>query len=203
MASTSRWVRARTWAVVAVGAASALPLVFGAAPAGAATGRKVSVTYSCTASVPIVGNETFSSPIAVSGKTPASVAPGGAVKMTGFQSSVTISSSFVNEAISYGITSISGKITTFDILATDAKSATVNAAKKAITIPSTKLVENEALTLTLPKTAITIGSWTASKKGKMTFTSGKVAFSLVTSLATVPVSCTASKPPAISTTTVS
>lgn len=141
--------------------------------AGSAGATTTSVAYNCN--VPIVG--TISGSVNVSASSPAVVPLKSKVSLTGVQVSLTIPASYVNDLISYGITKVSGKATKADITATDAKVATVNAAKHAVTIGPYTLVENQPLTVTVPAEPRTVGTWAPAAAGTMQFSAGTVALS--------------------------
>jgi hypothetical protein len=191
---STRWGRARTFAVAGAAAATGLVLAVGAGPAGAAAPRtvhSVATTYSCSATV-LGSAHTFTSSITLSGTVPASVAaPGDKVSMTGFQSKVTIPASLVSTAETYGVTWVSAGGFVWYIRATDAKVAPVNAGS-GLSIPQTTLPKPAAnVTVTVPKTAKTVGPWTSSAKGTMVFTDGILKFTLNDNLGlSVPISCT-------------
>lgn len=204
---TTRWGRARTWAVAGTGAATGLVLAISAGPAGAVAPRtiqrSVSATYSCTATI-FGSPHSFTSPISMSGKTPTTVKPGVKVSMTGFQSKVTIPKSLVQTAESDGVTSISASAFTWDLKATDAKVATVNAGP-GISLASTPLPNPAAnLVVTLPKAAKTVSGWVAVKAGTMTITDSTLKFTLNDNFnVAVPVSCTPHPAVTLAKTTVS
>ena len=177
MGATSCWRRPRTWPVAGVGAAIALVLALGAAPARADVGA----TYIITATFP-TGKQSLPCTFTIKGQTPTSIAaPGDKVTMTGFQFAITLPPSFVNSIINAGGRMISGKVTVFNISATDAKVATVNAAGSGgIPIPLTTLVPNTSVTFKLPANAIPVGTWTASQTGIMSFNAGNIAFTIAT-----------------------
>jgi hypothetical protein len=181
MGITSRWGRARTVAVAGGAVASGLLLLAGAAPAGAsasAVSPRVVAKYSCSATIPVVGKKSWAGTITVLGTATKTVAPGGAVSVSGWQAQVTIPKSLVDEAGAYA-SSIGGKLTTFNISATDSKTKTINAAGKGITIPTTKISKTSpALTFKLPATPTTVKGWTAVSKGTMTFTTGNAVLNL-------------------------
>ena len=187
---TTRWGRARIWAVAAAGASTGLVLAAGAGPAGAVAPRvTVNATYSCTATV-LGSAHTFTSPISIASVAPAKVAPGAAVKLTGFQSKVTIPASLVSTAESYGVTYVSASGFTWYIHATDAKVANVNAGV-GLSIPKTNLPKPaKNVTVAVPAVAKTVGTWTAGTAGTMTFTDSTLKFTLNDNLGVaVPVSC--------------
>jgi hypothetical protein len=193
MRITSRWGRASTTAVAAGALASGLVLALGAAPAGAAARvapHATKATYNCSASV-LGTTKSFTGSVTIAATAPAKVAPGGKVSLSAFQATIAVPASFVNEAISLGVTSVSGKISAFTINATLAKVAGLNAAGKGIAIPTTKLVKNQALNIKVPTKPATVGTWTAgTKAGTMDFNTGNAAMTLDTSLADVTVTCT-------------
>lgn len=207
---TTRWGRARTWAVAGAGAATGLVLAIGAGPAGAVAPRAtVSATYACTTTV-LGQTETFTSPIKITGSTPAGpVAPGALVKMTGFYSKVTIPKTLVAKAESYGVTWISGKITTWTINATHATAKSKNAAgSTGIAIPKRTLPKPAAaVTIRVPggTATRTVGPWTAAAgAGTMTFTDGTLKFTLNDNLGvSLTVTCNPHPAVTISKTTVS
>ncbi|HEV2361935.1 MAG TPA: DUF6801 domain-containing protein [Acidimicrobiales bacterium] len=205
MSTTSRWVRASRWAVTGGVFASGLLFGLGTPAANASTApRTVSATYSCS-TVVLGSTHTFVSPIAISGKTPTSVAPGAKVSMTGFQAKVTIPSSLVSTAESYGVTYFNGNIKTWYVNATDSKNKSVNAAGTGITIPKTNLPKPAAnVTITVPAAAKTIGTWTAgTTAGAMTFTDGGLIFTLNDNLGVaLTVTCSPKPAATISKTTV-
>jgi hypothetical protein len=172
--AASDWRRARRWTTAGVGTAIGLLLALGAAPASA----NVTDTYTFTDTV-LRETETFAQAVTIDGSTPASVAADGTVSMTGFQFHFTIPAAMVNQWLKYGGRSISGTCKTIDINATDAKTATVNAAgPDGIAISRINLQENKAVTITVPASADTEGTWTASKKGTMRFDTGDIDFTL-------------------------
>jgi len=123
--------------------------------------------------------------------------------MTGFQISVTIPASVVNELIGKGVTPVTMEATVLDINASDAKTKTVNAAKKPFQFGPVTLQKNTPAVFILPPDPITIGTWTALKTGTMTFTTGNAKLVLTSSKTTVNVTCNAKPPATLSTTSVS
>jgi len=180
--------------------AGTLALAAGAAPAGAAVPKTaVKATYSCSATA-LGKTYTYAGSISVSGTTPAKAAPKSAVSMTGWQVVVAIPASIVNEVYKYTHT-ISGTLTTFDIVSTD-NAGTVNAAAPGIKTGTITLKPNTALSIKLPGTAKTVGKWTAGPSGTMTFSTGKVAIALSVLGVNVPVTCSPKPAAVISKTTV-
>lgn len=137
---------------------------------GAGAVRNVAVTYACSTSL----GTTLTAPAAVTGATPAKIAPGSKVSMTGFQAKVTIPASFVTELVDLlGLKNLSGELATFNIVSTN-KASTVNAAGKGIKFGPLALTSGKGLTIGLPAKPTTVGSWTAGTKGTMTFRPGKL-----------------------------
>lgn len=170
--------RRRRLSVRAAGTAAALPLVALAfvPSVGAAPIRHVVADYDCTAIGPL-GQHVLSPPITVTGTAPASVPLGTRVKLSGFQVEITVPASIVNQVLKYA-DALSGRLTTFDVKATDATSATVNVAGKGIAIPTSKLTKNTPLTLVLPAKPATVGSWKPAKVGAMHFSTGALDFTI-------------------------
>lgn len=201
----SRSVRAVAVAFALMAGTGAASLAVAAAPVGATarTTHSVSATYSCTATV-LGSAHTFTSAITLSGTTPATVAPGAYVKMTGFQSKVTIPASLISMAEKYGVKWVSGTSFSWMINATDATVKAKNAGK-GLAIPQTNLPTPAAdVTVTLPSSPKSVGSWIASAAGTMTFTDGHLKFTLNDNLGvSVPVSCNPKPAVTLSKTTVS
>lgn len=152
------------------------PVIAVAFPATAGAGVQrlspaITAKYRCSSNVG--GSATASATVV--GKTPKSVSkPRTAVRMTGFQSIVSIPGSVFDKAYQAGVRSFSGKITKFDITATDATKAVVNVAKTPFKFGPIKLLpkNNPPATIKLPKNPATIGPWTAKAKGTMSFRTG-------------------------------
>jgi hypothetical protein len=158
----------------------------------------VSATYSCKSSL---GISSWSAD--VTGTTPGSVTPGTPVSMTGFQATVTIPASLVDELITKGATAVTMEATVLDVNSTDAKPKTVNSARSHIKFGPVKLYEGMPAVFPLPQYPITIGTWTAGSKGTMVFTAGSAELILTASKLTVKATCKPSSHTTISTTTVS
>lgn len=206
MIVTTRVERARGWAMALAGGATVMALAAGMSPASGAVPRvppathKVSSVYDCNNST--TGAVKFA--VSAAGATPGTVAPGSAVKMTGFQMIVTLPGSVATDLLKYGYRSLSGRASTLDVNSTDAKTKTVNAAKKPLTFPSVKLVKGQAIPIKFPASPATIGSWTPVSKGTMSFTMGNATITLtVPSLGSLTFTCTPSPAAKISTSAVS
>jgi hypothetical protein len=201
MSGISRRTQGRILAVAFAGTMSVASLAFGIGPASAST---VSATYSCSAATP-VGQVTYSGTADFTGTTPATVAPGTTVSMTGFQASMSVPGSLLDEAYGYGVRTATAKVTAFDIDATDATPGTLDAVKKPITVGHLKLLSsgNPTLNGRVPAKAAKIKGWVAGKAGTMSFSPGNAAIDFKSNLGSLAVQCTPSAPvPAISTTTV-
>jgi hypothetical protein len=156
-------------------AAASILLVIVPGVAGAGTGDSalhpyVTAHYRCNAG--IAGSITTSS--VVNGKTPSTAKVGERVHMTGFQSTVSIPGSIFDKAYRAGVRTFSGKVSTLDITAADARNRVVNVAKTPFKFGPIKLLarNNPSLTVHIPTTPRTIGPWTAKAKGTMTFRTG-------------------------------
>jgi hypothetical protein len=189
-------------AVALVGTVSVASVAFALSPASASA---VTATYSCSASTP-VGPVTYSGPADFAGTTPTKVAPGAAVSLTKFQATMTIPGSLLDEAYSYGVRTISAKVTAFDVNATDATPGTVDAPKKPVNVGKVTLKpsDNPPIDVKIPLKAATIKGWVASTAGTMAFSPGAATFDLKSNLGSLSAQCSPTSPvPSISSTTVS
>ncbi len=162
----------RVMSVGALGLALSASAV-GGLPSGAVAPAPVSVSYTC--SLPGLGS--YTGAVNVAANIPATVKLKGKVTLTGVQMSVTVPASLVNEAISFGLTKVSGTVTTADITATDATVPTVNATATPKAFGPVKLVANQPLTVKFPKSPARVGTWSPAGPGTMTFSTGDVAIS--------------------------
>lgn len=169
-------------------------------PSAGALARSVAAPYSCSTQV-LGMTHTLSLPMSVSGATPAKVAPGAKVTMSGWQLTVTVPASLVNEFLRYGVNTLSGRLTNFTIASTNSTGA-VNAAGKGIPLPHSPLQANTPVTVKLPSTPKAIGTWTAGTAGTMTFRTGKALLTFSGLGAPVPVTCLPKPSTTISHTTV-
>jgi hypothetical protein len=143
--------------------------------------------------------------VTFSGTTPAGVSVGTSVVISGFQSTVSVPGSLLDEAYSYGVRSISADVSAFDITATDADVSAVNVVKKPVKVGHTRLLPsgNPSLAIAVPKKPAKVGSWVASAPGAMVFSPGDATFHLKTNLGSLDVQCTPSpEGTTLSTTTV-
>ncbi len=153
---------------VALVSAGALALA-GAAPASAA-GLSGTVPYNCNIANLI--HETID--IGVNATAASSVGPGGTITLTGVQSTTVIPSSLVDTLISaLKITSIAGTVTTFDLNATNATPATINAASTPLPF-SVTVHEGQNASITVPSAPETVGPFTAASSGTVTIVPGEV-----------------------------
>jgi hypothetical protein len=164
---------AGTVALVAPGVASARP-----APVAPRIVRPhVTAFYLCSAQ--LAG--TVKTSATVAGRTPSTVSGAGAkVSMTGFESTFSIPGSVFDKAYQSGVRSFSGKMTKFDVTATDAKTSIVNVAKTPFTFGPIKLLprNNPSVTVHVPTKPATIGPWIARSAGTMTFKTGTTVVTL-------------------------
>jgi hypothetical protein len=188
----------------AVALAGSAGLAFAEGPASAVTSNSVSAPYTCTAATP-KGTFSYSGSASFSGTTPATVAVGTTVVMSGFQAEVSVPGSVLDEAYQEGVRSITAGVSAFDITSTDANTPTVNVVKKLVVIGHTTLApsNNPTLNVAIPHKAAKVGSWVASQQGTMTFTPGSATFEFKTHAGSLSVQCAPSSPAPISTTTVS
>lgn len=201
MGSMTRRTRARRLVLVAA-ASGAVAGTLGATSAGASVRPfQVTAPYSCKGSA-LGESYTFSGSNTVSGTTPTTVTPGTSVSMTEFQAVISVPSSIVNEILQYA-GAISGTVKTYDISATDAKTAKVNVAGSGIAIPKTTLTENQPLNIEVPLSPAAVGPWVAKSKGTMKFKTGATATTLSVAGISVSISCTPNPATVISTTAVS
>jgi hypothetical protein len=192
---------------VAAALAGVVSFAYGAPAFGSSHAKSAAVTasYSCSASTP-VGTQSYTGTASFTGTTPGSVAVGASVLITGFQASVSVPGSLLNEAYGYGVRSITTTVTAFDVSATDATTATIDVPKKPVNVGHLKLASsgNPSITISIPRKAAKVGSWIASQKGTMVFSPGPATIHFKTNLGSLTVQCTpGSQGSVLSTTTVS
>lgn len=191
--------RSRVAALAVLVAALVAGLATVAIVAAGGAQHSVEVSYQCTSSV-----GSITSPVKVTGTTPATVTPGAFVNLTGAQIIVTIPATYVDNIIqSTGANSASGVVTTLDFNSTDAEVATVNAASTPISFGPIGLSSGDDLVVAFPSSSLTVGSWTAYDKGTMSFSPGEAAFTISVTGYTATASCQPTKTVAISQTKVS
>lgn len=150
----------------------------------------VPATYVCTTNV--TGPQTFKASIHAV-PSASSYKPGAAVSLSGFQVVLTIPSSLVSLVESFGITSVSGVVTTFTVATTDAAPASLNVAGKGFAVPTTKLPKvPSSVSVKFPAQPATIKGWKAGTvPGTITFRTGQVVLTVSDNLGdTLPVICT-------------
>jgi hypothetical protein len=151
--------------------------------------------YTLNCSVPIIGNLPLS--VGIFAQAPGSVQAGGSVSLHAVRAHVSIPTNLVNLALFFGITSLSGQITTLDFDATGATPSSVNLASTPISFGPVPLVENQPATFTVPVTPATVGPFTAGSSGTVTFTPGLTELTVI-----LPISCTPTAPAALATTVI-
>ena len=151
-----------------------------AAQGGTLEAIPTSYTYSCT--VPIIG--TLPLTVSISAQAPESAHAGSPVSLHAVRGEIALPTNLVNLALAFGITSLSGQVTTLDFDATNATPTAVNAAPTPLNFGPIPLVENQPATLTIPDTPATVGPWTAGNSGGIAFTPGEINLS-----ALLPISC--------------
>lgn len=162
----------------------------------------VSATYRCSTAL----SSSVTTSYTVVGQTPASVSgPGKYVKMTGFQATFSIPGTVFDKAYHDGVRTFSGKMTKFDVVATDARTAVVNVAKTPFTFGPIKLLSknNPSVTVHIPANPATIGPWVAQSKGTMSFKTGNTSTTLFSpQLGSITTFCSPHPAAVLSTTTV-
>ncbi len=112
------------------------------------------------------------------------------------RSKVEIPASFVNLALSLGVSSLSGQITALDFDATNATPAVVNEAATPIDFGPVALAQGQPAIITVPSTPASVGPWTAANTGTISLSPGETDITIdVASLGLeLPLSCTPSSP---------
>jgi hypothetical protein len=145
-------------------------------------------TYTVNCSV--LGILTVPLTISTFDTSPGSVGTGQPVDLFAVRSHVSIPPSLVDLALAFGVTSLSGSITTLDFNATNATPSTVNAASSAIGFGPLPLTEGQAATFTVPSAPATFGPWVAGAAGgTIDFTPGAIDLTVL-----VPISCVPATP---------
>jgi hypothetical protein len=192
---------------MALAASAGLAMAGGAASASAVSARSqgsVVTPFNCSAVTPL-GTLSGSGTASFSGTTPAHARVGGTVVMSGFQATLTIPGSVLDQLYQAGVHSLTAGVSAFDISATDATDPTVNVVNKLVKVGhlTLKASDNATLTIDIPRKAATVGSWVASQAGTMTFTPGSATVEFKAKAGSLSAQCTPTAPTAISTTTVS
>ena len=190
----------RLCAVLAIGSLTGLPLIVTAPPAGASG----TANYSCSLSLG-GRTQTFTSSATITASAAPSYTKGQEANLTGFQSQFTIPASIVQQWDNSGIDWVEGEVSIFKIDDTSAKVHVVNVARNGFDIGKKTLPNPaRAITLTAPTAPKTVGTWKVVKKGTMDFETGDVSETLTDNLPiNFHVSCTASPPTTIASSTVS
>ncbi len=147
----------------------------------AAVPFKASYTYSCIA--PVIG--AISLPITVSGKVDPVVTNGQKFDLEDVQTTSVIPASLVNTALFFGLKTLSGEVTTFNVHVAGAKPTLLNAAGTGLKFGPVTLKSGTPVTLTLPATPADLGPFTASG-GLVTFTPGSLDLTAIVGITCVP-----------------
>ena len=202
MKSTKNTVARRSLVLAGTTGAAALAAIVPSSFASGAVASPttgVKVPYSCNSAIGSV-----SAPVTIAGTTPATAAALSAVTMSGYQVKVHVPAADVNKVISLThAKSAKGTVTTLDVKSSDAKPATVNAAKKPISFGPVALVMNKALTISVPAKPTTIGSWVAQTAGTMTFSPAGMVLTIDVGTFAVKATCKPTSTVTLSSTTVS
>jgi hypothetical protein len=188
---STRAGRLVTTGILGLASAGALSAAFLAVGTQAASAGTISstLTYSCS----IGGALTFPVPIVVAATAPASVAPSGAVSLTGVQASASIPASTVKTitSVTGPIKSIGGTITGFEFIVAGGTPSTVNAAATPIsfTVP---VKTGAPAVIIAPASPTTVSGFTAGASGTLSITPGNIIIAAtVPKLGSVTVTCTA------------
>ncbi len=161
----------------------------------------VSYTIACD----VLGVITVPLTVHTFAQAPGSVHAGRPLSLHAVRSQVVIPASFVNLALSLGVSSLSGQITTLDFDATNATPSVVNEATAPIDFGPVALVQGQPATITVPNTPASVGPWTAAQTGTISLSPGDTDMTIdVASLGLeLPLSCTPSSPvPTLATTVI-
>ena len=178
---------------VLVGAANLSLAAVSTASTPGLRSASVAESYSCSAVTP-KGTFSYSGTATFKGTTPADAAVGTSVQITGFQATVVIPGSLLDEAYSYGVRSIATTVTAFAITSTDANPATLSVTKRPVKVGHTNLAPsgNPTLNANIPRRPAKVGSWVASHSGTMAFTPDSATLHLKTNLGSLDVNCSPS-----------
>lgn len=182
-----RFTKARILGASALLAAAGIGGLGFASPAGAAVST-ATINYACT--FPILGAETLA--VTITETAPSSVTPGQSFSLTDVQSTTVLPSSLVSTLTLLG-SSVSGTVTTFDVDATNATPATLNAAATPISFGPVTLTSGDSATIVAPSTPETVGPFTAGSSGTIAITPGDLDMTTVLGGNSYAVTCT---PPA-------
>jgi hypothetical protein len=144
-------------------------------------------TYTMDCAVPIIG--TLPLQVSIFATAPGSVQAGRSVSLHAVRSTVAIPASLVDLALEFGITTLSGTISTVDFDATNATPAVLNSLSAPASFGPITLVEGQPATFQVPSTPQTVGPWTAGSSGNtITYTPGEVDLTVLLSFSCTPVS---------------
>ncbi|MHB1504534.1 MAG: DUF6801 domain-containing protein [Acidimicrobiales bacterium] len=147
----------------------------------AAVQFKSTYDYSCIA--PVLG--AISLPVTVTGSVDPVVSSGQKFDLQGVQTSTTIPASLVNTALFFGLKTLSGTVTTFNLHVSGASPALYNAAGTGLAFGPVTLTANTPVTLTLPATAADLGPFQATG-GLVTFTPGSLDLTAIVGIVCTP-----------------
>ncbi len=136
---------------------------------------------------------------------PGSVHAGRPLNLHAVRSKVEIPASFVDLALSLGVSSLSGQFSALDFDATNATPSVVNEAATPIDFGPVALVQGQPATITVPRTPATVGPWTAANTGTISLSPGEtdLTFDIVSLGLELPLACTPSSPvPTLATTVI-
>jgi hypothetical protein len=185
-------VRGKLLAVVAASSVATLGAV--QIPAGNAS-ASATATYSCR--LTLLGKMySYRSAATVNGRPGSgSYSPGAAVKFTSWSTKLVVLPAIVVDELIKHASTISGKVTTFNIAASPGLSPkTVNAARGGISFGTITLVANDAAVSEIPSSPKTVSGWTAnSKRGTFKMQTGTLAISVDATIdakqVVIPVTC--------------
>jgi hypothetical protein len=184
----SRAGRLVTTGVLSLASAGALTGAFLAAGAQAAsaTDSSATVTYACS----LLSTLNFDVPVTMSATAPSSVAPGGAVSLSGYQATASIPASTVDKIITFAgnIKSISGTLTALDVNIKGGSPATVNVASSPIAFTAA-VKKGSPATLTVPASPVAVGGITAGSSGSVVISPGNITIAATVKGIPVTVNC--------------
>jgi hypothetical protein len=175
-----------------IAAVAGAVLTASTAPALAAT--TLTVDYKCTFPAPVGATTTA---ISLSATAPSAVTPGGSLSLTGAQAKAPVAKSTVALLESLGVSSLSGTVTEFDVVAKDASPGTLDLAATPIPFTTSLPMPAATATILVPPQPATFGPWTATGAGPVTLTPATltfVAYLPVYHSTTIPCSAPASAP---------
>lgn len=131
------------------------PLDYPVPPAESLIGI-INAPYHCT-----LGGQPLDVGIAVGGTIPLSVKAGGSLSFTNASGALTIPPATVNALLDAGVRTVSGRVTTQNLVVEGGTPAVQNVAAAGIDIPQTTLVRNQKIVISLPQQGtLTAGPFT-------------------------------------------